>query len=137
MVSWVKNTNKWVIGFFVVFAFTFLLFFAASYAFSWTVAPWIGALEERQITTSGGFRIQAYEQFYRWQEDLESLEARLCFYEDGDLSKEESIEQRGLRGQYAIIVGKYNAASRAERTQGQWRAEDLPETVEHIESLIC
>ena len=97
--------------------------------FRWYAAPWTGKLEEREITTRGAYRIQGYEQFYRWSEEADAVESKLGNYAGRELDVRERTECRGLRAQYADLVSRYNAASRAERTQGQWRADDLPQTL--------
>ena len=107
------------------------------YVFRWYAAPFVGKLEEREITNTGAFRIQSYEQFYDWQEELDSIKSKLGLYADRELDRRERTECNALNAQYANIVADYNAASRAERTQGQWRAPDLPQTIEHKEITKC
>ena len=107
------------------------------YVFRWYAAPWTGALEEREITTRGAFRIQGYEQFYRWQEESVAILSKLDQYVDRELDVREHTECRGLRAQYADVVSQYNAASRAERTDGQWRADDLPELLSNDGLPVC
>lgn len=106
-------------------------------AYRWITAPARGAVEQREITNRGQYRIQAYEQFYRWQEQLDAIEAKLLAYPPSGLDLRQQTECRGLLAQRADIVAKYNAASRAERTQAQWQDPDLPHTLEHNPSQRC
>ncbi len=106
-------------------------------AYRWITAPARGAVEQREITNRGQYRIQAYEQFYRWQEQLDAIETKLLAYPPSDLDIRQQTECRGLLAQRADIVAKYNAASRAERTQAQWQDPDLPHTLEHNPSQRC
>ena len=93
-------------------------------------------MEEREITNQGQFRIQAYEQFYRWQEEIESIDNKLAAYPE-KLDRREETECRGLLARRSDIVSQYNAASRAERTQGQWMANDLPENLSQERPREC
>lgn len=102
----------------------------------WFIAPFRGAVEEREIINRGQFRIQAYEQFYRWQEEVEAIDAKLAAYPQ-QLDTRQATECRGLLARRANIVSDYNAASRAETTQGQWMADDLPETLAHDNPRQC
>ena len=106
-------------------------------AYRWITAPARGAVEQREITNRGQYRIQAYEQFYRWQEQLDAIETKLLAYPQSGLDIRQQTECRGLMAQRADIVAKYNAASRAERTQAQWQDPDLPQTLEHNPSQRC
>ena len=101
------------------------------YVFKWYALPFMGALEEREITNQGAYRIQGYEQFYTWAEERDAVKSKLNLYLDRELDVREHTNCVGLISQYADITAEYNAASRAERTQGQWRADDLPETLEN------
>ena len=104
----------------------------AGYGLRWFSAPFTGALEQREITNKGAYRIQAYEQFYGWQEEIDAIDVKLAGYV-GSLDNRESTECRGLVARRANIVGDYNAASRAELTQGKWQAPELPQTMKHTE----
>ena len=106
-------------------------------AYRWAVAPARGAVEEREIINRGQFRIQAYEQFYRWQEELDAIRVKIDGYPASGLDRREQTECRGLLARYADIVAKYNAASRAERTQGKWQDPDLPETLSNEPIRSC
>ena len=122
-----------VIGLSAVIAFST----AGVLAYRWISAPARGAVEQREITNRGQYRIQAYEQFYRWQEQLDAIETKLMAYPPSGLDIRRQTECRGLLAQRADIVAKYNAASRAERTQAQWQDPDLPHTLEHNPSQRC
>lgn len=98
-------------------------------AYRWAIAPARGAVEEREIINRGQYRIQAYEQFYRWQEELDGIAAKLSAYPSQGLDRRQQTECMGLVARHADIVAKYNAAARAERTQGQWQDPELPETL--------
>jgi len=102
----------------------------------WFLAPFRGAVEEREITNRGQFRIQAYEQFYRWQEDVEAIDLKLTAY-PRQLDLRQTTECRGLLARRADIIARYNAASKAERTQGQWMATGLPEILLQSNTRVC
>ena len=102
------------------------------FAYRYFIAPVRGVVEQQEITNQGQYRIQAYEQFYRWDEEVASIEAKLTAYPPGRaLNEREVTECRGLLHRRADIVTRYNAAARAERTQGQWQAPELPERLTH------
>ena len=105
--------------------------------YRWLIAPARGAVEQREIINRGQYRIQAYEQFYRWQEEIGAIEAKLQAYPQQGLDIRQQTECRGLLAQRANIVAKYNAASRAELTQGQWQDPDLPESLPQESPRRC
>ncbi len=105
--------------------------------YRWLIAPARGAVEQREIINRGQFRIQAYEQFYRWSEERAAIESKLALYPESGLDIRQQTECRGLLAQHANIVAEYNAASRAELTQGQWQAPDLPQTLPHAPVRRC
>ena len=105
--------------------------------YRWLIAPARGAVEQREIINRGQYRIQAYEQFYRWQEDLDAIEVKLQAYPAQGLDIRQQTECRGLLAQRANIVARYNAASRAELTQGQWQASELPESIPQEPLRTC
>ena len=106
-------------------------------AYRWFVAPARGAVEEREIINRGQYRIQAYEQFYRWQEELDAIRVKLNGYPESGLDRREQTECRGLLARHADIVARYNAASRAERTQGKWQDPELPESLSQEPIRSC
>ena len=128
-----KITVLAIIGVVAVIAFSTV----GVLAYRWISAPARGAVEQREITNRGQYRIQAYEQFYRWQEQLEAIDAKLMPYAESGLDLRQRTECRGLLAQRADIIAKYNAASRAERTQAQWQDPELPHTLEHNPSPRC
>lgn len=110
---------------------------AAGWAYRYYIAPVRGAVEQREITNRGQYRIQAYEQFYRWQEELQAVEQKLGAYPESGLDKREQTECRGLVARRADIIAKYNAASRAIETQGRWQADDLPNSLPAPQARRC
>ena len=102
----------------------------------WFIAPFTGAVEKREITNRGQYRIQSYEQFYRWQEEVHAIDVKLAAYPQ-ELDNREETECRGLIAKRASIVASYNTASRAERTQGQWMDEELPQSLGHQNKREC
>ena len=105
--------------------------------YRWLIAPARGAVEQREIINRGQYRIQAYEQFYRWQEELGGIEVKLQAYPQQGLDIRQQTECRGLLARRADIVAQYNAASRAELTQGQWQAPELPESLPQASPRRC
>lgn len=74
--------------------------------YRWLIAPARGAVEQREIINRGQYRIQAYEQFYRWQEEIGAIEAKLQAYPQQGLDIRQQTECRGLLAQRANIVAK-------------------------------
>ena len=101
----------------------------------WTAPP-LGKTEEITIVNQGAYRIQGYEKFYDLQEELQSVGVRLEGYPESPEGRDQT-ECRGLLARRAEIVAAYNAASRAERTTGQWRAADLPELLVQENPRTC
>ena len=109
-----------------------------AFAYRWYTAPIRGAVEQREITNQGGYRIQAYEQFYRWRESIIGIDLKLAAYPpSADLDPRQQTECRGLLAVRADLVSRYNAASSAVRTQGSWRAADLPPTLPQTNPRGC
>lgn len=130
---------KWI--FIGLGALVLLVAIYAGLAFSslgvrWGIAPFRGAVEEREITNRGQYRIQAYEQFYRWQEEVEGIDVKLGSYPE-ELDRRQATECRGLLARRVNIVAQYNSASRAERTQGQWQAPELPRNLNQENLRSC
>lgn len=122
-----------IIGIFAVIALSTV----GTLGYRWLIAPARGAVEQREIINRGQYRIQAYEQFYIWQEDLGGIEAKLQAYPQQGLDIRQQTECRGLLARRADIVARYNAASRAELTQGQWQAPELPESLPQASPRRC
>ena len=113
-----------------------VLLVGAGFAFRWYYAPVRGELEQREITNRGQYRIQTYEQFYRWSEEVDAIDAKLAGY-PVDLDIRQRTECQGLLARRADLVSQYNAASSAELTQGKWQAGDLPERLSHSDTRGC
>ena len=94
-------------------------------------APIRGVTEQVEITNSGAYRVQGYEKFYRWHEELDAIDNKLLVF-NGVLSGRDYTNCLGLRAYRADVVGKYNSASRARETIGQWRPADLPYQLDHV-----
>lgn len=110
------------------------LMVAGGFAYRYFIAPVRGAVEQQEITNQGQYRIQAYEQFYRWDEEVISIQNKLAAYPNTrSLNERERTECRGLLHRRADIVTDYNAAARAELTRGKWQAPELPEKLTHWE----
>ena len=95
-----------------------------------------GRVEQQEIITRGAYRIQAYEQFYRIQEDIQGIDVKLGGYPT-TLDVRQRTECQGLLQVRANRVAEYNAASRAVLTQGQWRAPDLPQRLDQRNPRSC
>lgn len=110
------------------------LMVAGGFAYRYFIAPVRGTVEQQEITNRGQYRIQAYEQFYRWDEEVISIQNKLTAYPtQRPLNERERTECRGLLHRRADIVNDYNAAARAELTRGKWQAPELPEKLAHWE----
>ena len=101
----------------------------------WLAGPQ-GKTEEVLIVNQGAFRIQGYELFYDVSEQVEAIDVKLGAYPT-ELDIREEKECRSLIARRADLVAEYNAASRAERTTGQWRADDLPPELSHDSPRAC
>ena len=115
----------------------FVGLFVVAYLFSWFSIPFIGALEQRQTTNRGDYRIQSYEQFYRWHESVSAIDTKLGSYPVESLDRRQRTECQGLLARRADIVQRYNAASRSVETQGQWQAWGLPNTLHQTNTRSC
>ena len=113
---------------------TILIFWGS--AATWITAPFRGAVEERAITTRGAYRIQAYERFYEWHEQLGAIDIKLQQYEP-PLDQRQRTECIGLWSARANLVSRYNAASRQVETQGKWMAGELPSTLPQPSTSPC
>ena len=127
---------KWVAVAVVAVPVTIVGVWGFGYGFKWFTAEPTGALQERQITTRGAFRIQAYEKFYRLREAIDSTDVKLAA-----LPRELDVRQReqcvGLLAVRADRVAEYNAAAAAVTTQGKWRAADLPQSMNQENPRTC
>lgn len=113
---------------------TIIIFWGS--ATTWITAPFRGAVEERAITTRGAYRIQAYEQFYEWQEQLGAIDIKLQQYQP-PLDQRQRTECIGLWSARANLVSRYNAASRQVATQGKWMADELPSNLPQPSTSPC
>ena len=99
-------------------------------------APIRGETQEIKLTNRGAYRVQGYEMFYDLQEDIIAVDQKLTAYPE-KLGQRQLTECVALLAHRADLVSEYNSSSRAERTIGQWRADDLPETLEHDSPRTC
>lgn len=99
-------------------------------------APFRGAVQEQEITNRGAYRIQAYEQFYGWQEQIQAIDQKLDAYV-APLDPRMRTECIGLLSARANLASRYNAAARSVETQGQWMADDLPERIRQEAPKSC
>lgn len=106
------------------------------YGFRWFTAEPRGALEQREITTRGAFRIQEYERFYRLKEEVDSTDTKLAAL-PSELDVRQRTECTGLLAVRANRVAEYNAASAAELTRGKWKADDLPQRLNQENTRKC
>ena len=127
---------KWVLAAAVVIPVTVVSIWGFQYGFRWFTAEPRGALEQKEITTRGAFRIQEYERFYRLKAEVDSVDIKLAA-----LPRELDVRQRtectGLLAVRANRVAEYNAASAAELTKGKWRADDLPSSLNQENTRTC
>lgn len=115
-----------------------LMLALGGYVFRWYSAPFVGALEEREITNKGAYRIQAYNEFYSMYTELDGIESKITLYDGRVLHLRDATNCRGLVSRHADIVSEYNSEARAVNTTGQWLAEDLPVQVAYLDaSELC
>ena len=96
-----------------------------------------GFVEEVEQTTRGAYRIQEYERFYVLMERLDATDTKLAALPSTGLNTREKTACVGLLAVRSNIVSEYNAASRAVRTKGNWRASDLPSTLSQENPRKC
>ena len=113
---------------------TILIFWGSTTA--WITATFRGAVEEQTITTRGAYRIQSYERFYEWQEQLSAIDVKLQQYKT-PLDERQRTECIGLWSARANLVSRYNAASRQVETQGKWMADELPSNLPQPTTSNC
>lgn len=127
---------KWMIlGLLAFVAIIVVSVVLAIYIPRWTAGP-LGRTEEIQITQRGPYRIQGYEKFYDLHEEVTSVETKLQAYPPR-LSPRQVTECRGLLARRADVVSEYNRMSQAERTIGQWRADNLPYVLQQKNPRTC
>ncbi len=131
-----KNAAK-VFGAVIGALLAFALLASVSFGWQRITAPFYGQLSERQTVQSGEFRKYSYEHFYdmcaaiqRNQRTLMSQKKALEHAEGREASR---IRQRvvGLESQLQSKVSSYNADSRKEETMGQFKANDLPRSIDY------
>lgn len=120
-----------VVGVVVAIIVVFAVLILTPLGLRFGLVPIIGAVEQQEITNAGAYRIQAYEQFYRMEEDAQAIERKLNLY-IGDLSTREKQECVGLVARHADIVSEYNSAVRSVNTQGKWQGSGLPNRLRNI-----
>lgn len=125
-----------------------LVLIGASYGFSWIIAPFKGATEARNQTVgNGSYRIAAYDTFYDQcagaqtvQQNLANTKQRLKQARaDGDqaeVSRQETNLQ-AQRNDLNSLVNGYNADSHKSYTLAQFKASDLPFTIDAKEPIQC
>ena len=116
-------------------AFLVLIVGLSIYVPRWTAGP-VGLTEEIVITNKGAYRIQGYERFYDFVEQVEAVDVKLASYRQ-DLATREAVECRGLLARRADIVQQYNADAQKVRTVGKWRADNLPSRLYHNLTRTC
>lgn len=120
----------------------FVIMTAASLAFRWEIAPWIGAVEQREIVEgSGEFRINSYNHFYDLCATIQQTEAR----HDTQFDELEAMNsgtdnydrQRRtvsvLEQRIEVLKRKYNADASKEATLAAFKSNDLPNRIEPLD----
>lgn len=131
-----RSTAQVVASAFAVVAFVVLVVLASIYVPRWLAGP-TGETEEIVAVSRGAYRIQGYEKFYNLFEDIGAIDVKLVAYPEAPLDDRQATECRGLLAKRANLVSEYNAAAKAERTIGQWRADNLPEELEQRNPRSC
>ena len=115
-----------------------ILAFGGNWLYRYYTAPIEGAVQMREITNTGNFRLQAYQSFYdrcgtiqTYETSIRQLESSLQDYlNDPDPDREMINRLRtqinGIQNQRAREVNRYNQEARQEYSVGQFRANDLP-----------
>lgn len=124
-----KYTTKivlWIVAIFIAMA-------AIGYGIRWVTAPIEGRVGMRENVESAEFRQFSYEHFYNQQATIRSYEDALMAQYDLLGTAESQSERRrvraniaGIKAQRARAIERYNADARKEKTQGKFRANDLP-----------
>lgn len=130
-------------------ALIFLGLFAASYAFQWTTAPWIGELEKRQQQVgSGEWKIVKYNYYFDMcaaiKGNYEALQTQKELLEQTkDDAEKRRIRQTvsGLKMQIQRDIAQYNADVHKKYTKAKMMDSSLPYTItmEKLErgEIVC
>lgn len=98
-----------------------------------------GRTEQIVAVNRGNYRTTAYELFYDLDEQIAGIDIKLLAFpaHPGDMDARERTECRGLLLKRASLVADYNASARQQLTVGQWRSEDLPESLPQTNPREC
>ena len=131
-----KKDILWIVG--GVFGFIILMFVISFSVMGSTaaLAPITGWFEKRIAVNRGFYQIQSYEKFYELAHQIDAIDIKLDAY-GSDLDTRQRTECLGLLTRRAGLVAAYNAASEAVTTQGQWRDQSLPPTMQQYNKRIC
>lgn len=113
--------------------------------FSASTAETRGQTGVREDTVADSdFRIAAYERFYDMCAAVQSAESRITNAEteladDPTESRESQLKTtlQALRNQRSEAINEYNAEARMEATAAQFRASDLPASLDPDEETTC
>lgn len=95
-----------------------------------------GAVEQKEQTNKGNYRIRAYDRFYEIVEEVDGIKLKLAAYPQ-KLDVRQRTECIGLLSIRANLVAEYNAKSKAVNTTGQWKASGLPYTLRQENPRKC
>lgn len=105
---------------------------------NWITAPFRGAADQREKTVADGdYRIAAYDEFFNSCEAIAAKERIIARYEEQrEASTDESekvrlgaaiLAEKNVRDE---LIADYNADAAKEGTRGQFRASNLPYTID-------
>lgn len=99
----------------------------------------VGRTEQIVAVNRGNYRTTAYELFYDLDEQIAGIDIKLLAFpaHPGDMDARERTECRGLLLKRASLVADYNASARQQLTVGQWRSEDLPDSLPQTNPREC
>lgn len=121
-----------------VFALAIGISFAAG-ATDWITAPFRGKVDQRNKTVGNGdYRIASYDHFYDLCAAIQGKEASITNLaaeassgtDDADRLAQVTSAITAQRNTRAELVTQYNADARKAGTSGQFRASDLPYSID-------
>ena len=83
----------------------------------------VNDIRQEYIVQDANVRVNTYEWFYDMYEQIEATKRK------ADIAKG-TPEEKGIRMVLASMIAEYNAKSRMTATKAQWKAADLPYSIE-------
>jgi hypothetical protein len=133
----------WAIATVVVLALVYLVGALAFGGASWVTAPWRGEVDARNRTVgNGAYRIAQYDHFYDLCGDIQAADDR--YRTALDMKKSDPTNPTYIanvaatKNARAALIRSYNADSSKAGTAAQFKASDLPYSIDiNQETISC